>query len=107
MTGSDSKRLRLCVLVAALSVAALAGPAWAPRAGELDSKPARDLFGAVRGPTTGTAKPIGFFSKGCLAGASELSTTGDDWQVMRPSRNRNWGMPVLVKTIEAYRARRP
>jgi penicillin-insensitive murein endopeptidase len=81
-------------------VIALAASLAAPRAAELDAKPARDLFGAVRGPTSGPSKPIGFFSKGCLAGAVELPTNGDDWQVMRLSRNRNWGTPALVRTIK-------
>jgi penicillin-insensitive murein endopeptidase len=76
--------------------------AWisAPGSAELDSKPARDLFGAVTSPSTGSARPIGFYAKGCLAGAASLPLDGDDWQVMRLSRNRNWGMPVLVKTIQ-------
>jgi penicillin-insensitive murein endopeptidase len=89
-------RLRRAGVVCVTLVALLS----ATRAGELDSKPARDLFGAVRGPTSGAPKPIGFFSKGCLSGAVPLPINGDDWQVMRLSRNRNWGMPILVKTIE-------
>jgi penicillin-insensitive murein DD-endopeptidase len=95
----DSQRLRFSCPVA-LAAAALVFGLTMSLASELDSKPARDLFGAVSGPTNGTPKPIGFFSKGCLAGAVALPIDGNDWQVMRLSRNRNWGMPVLVKTIE-------
>jgi penicillin-insensitive murein endopeptidase len=72
----------------------------APRATEIENEPARDLFGAVTKPSSGAPRTIGFFSKGCLAGAVPLPIDGEDWQVMRLSRNRNWGMPVLVRTIE-------
>jgi len=83
-------------------LAALAFMAFisAPRATEIESEPARDLFGAVSKPSPGSPRPIGFFSKGCLAGAVQLPITGEDWQVMRLSRNRNWGMPALLRTIE-------
>jgi len=84
----------------ALAALALAACLSGPRAGEIDQKPARDLFGAVVTPSSGAPRPIGFFSKGCLAGAVSLPTDGSDWQVMRLSRNRNWGTPILVKTIE-------
>jgi penicillin-insensitive murein DD-endopeptidase len=30
---------------------------------------------------------------------------GPDWQVMRLSRNRNWGHPVLIRFLERYAAR--
>jgi penicillin-insensitive murein endopeptidase len=99
VTTFDSALLRSsrCAALAAALLGALLFPAAAD---DLDSRPARDLFGAVARPTSGPPKPIGFFSKGCLAGAAELPIDGDDWQVMRLSRNRNWGMPILVKTIE-------
>src|SRR5581483_2534182 len=42
--------------------------------------------------------------KGCLAGAEALPITGADWQVMRLSRNRNWGYPTLIKVIERIAA---
>ncbi|SEC92902.1 penicillin-insensitive murein endopeptidase [Rhizobiales bacterium GAS188] len=88
---------QFCVaLLCAALLSCLPGSA----AAGVDDKPARDLFGAVTTPTTGAARPLGFFAKGCLAGAVALPLDGDDWQVMRLSRNRNWGTPVLVKTIE-------
>ena len=79
------------LLFAGLTGAAAAG---------IDDKPARDLFGAVTTPTSGSPQPLGFFSKGCLSGAVALPLDGNDWQVMRLSRNRNWGMPSLVHMIE-------
>jgi penicillin-insensitive murein endopeptidase len=32
----------------------------------------------------------------------ELPMTGEAWQVMRPSRNRNWGNPRLIDFIERF-----
>jgi penicillin-insensitive murein endopeptidase len=31
-----------------------------------------------------------------------LPITGPTWQVMRPSRNRNWGNPQLIPFIERF-----
>lgn len=62
---------------------------------------AKALFGAVATPDDGVpAKSIGYYSRGCLAGAVALPITGPHWQVMRLSRNRNWGHPDLVRMIE-------
>jgi penicillin-insensitive murein endopeptidase len=61
---------------------------------------ARDLFGRKPIPFPGPAHSIGFYSHGCLAGAVPLPTDGKTWQVMRLSRNRNWGNPKLVALIE-------
>jgi penicillin-insensitive murein endopeptidase len=47
-----------------------------------------------------TARVIGFYSKGCLAGAKALPINGKTWQVMRLSRNRNWCHPSLVQFLE-------
>jgi penicillin-insensitive murein endopeptidase len=62
--------------------------------------PARQLFG--RRPTPAPLQPrsIGFYSKGCLAGGMALPINGRTWQVMRLSRNRNWGHPQLVDLLE-------
>jgi len=57
---------------------------------------AKDVFGGVPGPTGGGAAAIGFYSKGCVTGAAQLPESGPTWQVMRLSRNRNWGHPELV-----------
>ncbi len=61
---------------------------------------ARELFGSVPGPAPLAARSIGFYSKGCLAGGLPLPLNGPDWQVMRTSRNRNWGSPQLVDYLE-------
>jgi penicillin-insensitive murein endopeptidase len=62
--------------------------------------PAKDLFGAAKGPAPMAARAIGFYAKGCLAGAAALAIDGPAWQAMRLSRNRNWGHPELVALIE-------
>jgi len=62
--------------------------------------PAKELFGRKATPLPGPALPIGSYADGCLAGAVELPISGPSWQVMRLSRNRNWGTPRLVQFIE-------
>jgi penicillin-insensitive murein endopeptidase len=61
---------------------------------------ARDLFGAATEPAPLAARSIGGYAKGCLAGGVSLPINGPDWQVMRLSRNRNWGNPRLVDYLE-------
>ncbi|UMY18079.1 penicillin-insensitive murein endopeptidase [Methylobacterium organophilum] len=71
------------------------------------STPAKALFGRVTGPTGGTPQSFGSYAKGCFAGGEALPMDGATWQVMRPSRNRMWGMPHLVNFIERLAARAP
>ena len=62
--------------------------------------PARDLFGRKTTPTKAPPKVVGFYAKGCLDGGEALPIDGDTWQVMRLSRNRNWGHPALIDFLE-------
>jgi penicillin-insensitive murein endopeptidase len=64
------------------------------------SPPARDLFGAATAPAPLATRAIGSYAKGCLAGGVALPINGPDWQVMRLSRNRNWGTPQLLDYLE-------
>jgi penicillin-insensitive murein DD-endopeptidase len=66
------------------------------------SKPAMSLFSQKQLPSLGKALAIGYYPRGCLQGGSELPTTGPTWQVMRVSRNRNWGHPELVQFLERF-----
>ena len=59
--------------------------------------PAKELFGRKSAPAQMEARTIGFYAKGCLAGGVALPINGRTWQVMRLSRNRNWGHPNLVR----------
>jgi penicillin-insensitive murein endopeptidase len=62
--------------------------------------PAKQLFGRRTRPSKDEPHVIGFYAKGCLAGGAELPIDGPTWQVMRLSRNRNWGHPELIKFLE-------
>ena len=80
------------------------------RAALLQSLPAdaaQRLFGDVASPSPGPPRAIGGYSRGCLEGAVELPADGPNWQVMRPSRRRAWGHPVLIDFIERLAARVP
>ena len=67
-----------------------------------DNTPAKVLFGQAVQPADLASRSIGSYSRGCLAGADPLPYDGPSWQVMRLSRNRNWGMPELVAFIEKF-----
>lgn len=84
------------VLVAGLALVAFG-------AGALAAAPtAKQLFGAITAPTGGPVRSIGSYAKGCLSGAVPLPLDGEHWQVMRLSRNRNWGTPELVHYLERF-----
>ncbi|MGO9486289.1 MAG: penicillin-insensitive murein endopeptidase, partial [Rhodomicrobium sp.] len=63
---------------------------------------ARELFGAAKAPANLATRSIGFYARGCLAGGKPLPVNGPAWQVMRLSRNRNWGHPSLIRYIERF-----
>src|SRR5215472_10322242 len=67
-----------------------------------NSPPASALFSEKKLPSLGKAMAIGYYPRGCLQGGVELPPTGPTWQVMRPSRNRNWGHPDLVNFLERF-----
>ncbi|HEU5019528.1 MAG TPA: penicillin-insensitive murein endopeptidase [Pseudolabrys sp.] len=64
--------------------------------------PASILFSEKQLPSIGASRAIGYYPRGCLAGGVELPVNGPTWQVMRLSRNRNWGHPELVGFIERF-----
>ncbi len=105
-------RSRALLLWAGLLAVPL-GSSLAQDRGTLDPKPlpplanpadptlaAKQLFGRVTQPLDGKPRSIGYYAHGCLAGAEALPVTGDAWQVMRLSRDRNWGNPVLIAFLE-------
>lgn len=69
--------------------------------------PAKELFGKKTDAAQLKARAIGFYSKGCLAGGVALPVNGQTWQVMRLSRNRNWGHPDLIAFLERFAAKVP
>jgi penicillin-insensitive murein endopeptidase len=95
-----------------------AAPAAAQDKGTLDPKPlpplehpndpklpAKQLFGRKVEPSKDAAHVYGFYAHGCIAGAEQLPIDGPTWQVMRLSRNRNWGHPNMVKFLERLSAK--
>ncbi len=63
---------------------------------------AKFLFAAKKLPSIGKAMAIGYYPRGCLQGAVELPPDGPTWEVMRLSRNRNWGHPELVQFLKRF-----
>jgi len=64
------------------------------------STPAKELFARKTKPLATSPRSIGFYSGGCLSGGVALPIDGPAWQVMRLSRNRNWGHPKLIALLE-------
>jgi penicillin-insensitive murein endopeptidase len=67
--------------------------------------PAKEVFGRALTPAEAQARSIGFYSRGCLAGAKALPVDGQTWQVMRLSRNRMWGHPTMIAFLERFSRR--
>src|ERR1700682_1271255 len=102
-----------------LSVAfANATAALAQDKGSVDAKPlpplanpndpklgAKELFGRKVLPAAMPTRVVGFYAKGCIAGAEALPINGETWQVMRLSRNRNWAQPKMVALLERLAAK--
>jgi len=95
--------------------AIMAAPVRAQDAGTLDPKPlppladplapgipAKQVFGRALTPLEAQTRSIGFYSRGCLAGAKALPVNGESWQVMRLSRNRMWGNPAMISFLERF-----
>ena len=64
--------------------------------------PAKEVFGRALTPVEAQARSIGFYSRGCLAGAKALPVDGESWQVVRLSRNRMWGNPAMIAFLERF-----
>ncbi len=63
----------------------------------VDTREAKKAFGAVKEPAGQMApRAIGQYNLGCVAGAAKMQANGPGWQLMRLSRNRFWGHPVLL-----------
>jgi penicillin-insensitive murein endopeptidase len=110
----------ILLLLPLLLPSALAGSsaALAQDKGSVDPKPlpplanpgdpklaAKELFGRKVLPAAMPARVIGFYAKGCIAGAEALPIDGPTWQVMRLSRNRNWAHPDMVALLERLSAK--
>src|SRR5712671_5240284 len=110
---------RLLLILFVLSSAVLsASAALAQDKGSVDLKPlpplanpndpklgAKELFGRKVLPAAMPTHVVGFYAKGCIAGAEGLPINGETWQVMRLSRNRYWAHPDMVALIKRLAAR--
>src|SRR5882757_2703673 len=74
---------------------------------QLPPDAAKILFGRESTPAAGPPQAIGSYERGCLSGAIALPADGPNWQVMRPSRNRAWGHPVLIAFLERLAQKLP
>jgi penicillin-insensitive murein endopeptidase len=101
------------ILPTLMALMLTAGPVMAQDKGTLDphplpplanpddpKTPAKQLFGRRTTAAKMDTHVIGFYAKGCLAGGEALPINGPTWQVMRLSRNRNWGHPSLIRFLE-------
>src|ERR1700693_5169143 len=61
---------------------------------------AKELFGRKVLPAAMPTRVVGFYAKGCIAGAEALPINGETWEGMRLSRNRNWAHPNLVALLK-------
>src|ERR1700721_2977480 len=66
---------------------------------------AKELFARKLLPAAMPTRVIGGYSAGCIAGAVQMPVNGDTWQVMRLSRNRNWGYPDLIALLKRLSVR--
>lgn len=109
--------IRSLALIAALVIG---GSAFAQEKGTVDPKPlpplanlndptlpAKELFGRRTAPASLQARSIGSYARGCMAGAAAIPVDGETWQIMRLSRNRNWGHPQLIALLQRLSARIP
>jgi penicillin-insensitive murein DD-endopeptidase len=114
----NRRRFFSAIFLALLSLAAEGSAALAQDKGSVDPKPlpplanpndpklpAKELFARRLLPAAMPTQVIGYYSKGCIAGAQPLPINGPTWQVMRLSRNRNWGHPDLIALLKRLAAK--
>jgi penicillin-insensitive murein endopeptidase len=112
-----NRRLILPFLLVCAALASAAA-ARAQDKGDVNAKPlppiakpndpklgAKELFGRKILPAAMPTRLVGFYAKGCIAGAEALPINGETWQVMRLSRNRYWAHPNMVALLERLAAK--
>ena len=108
----------ILILLLLLSALVSASSALAQDKGSVNPKPlpplanpndpklgAKELFGRKVLPAAGPTHVVGFYAKGCIAGAEGLPINGDTWQVMRLSRNRYFAHPDMVALVKRLSAK--
>lgn len=94
--------MRYLLKIAMISLSV--GAAGAIAVDAVAAEAAKNIFGAIREPSRAVSEPHGTYARGCLAGAVALPESGPNWQVMRLSRNRNWGHPALLEFVQRLSA---
>ena len=61
---------------------------------------ANKIFSKLSTPTKTQPSAIGSYAKGCLAGARALPIIGENWQILHPKRQRNWGHPSTIEFVK-------
>src|SRR6478752_4852282 len=105
--------LRLILFPLLISAMVASATALAQDKGSVDQAPlpplanpndpklgAKELFGRKVLPAAMPTRVVGFYAKGCIAGAEGLPINGETWQVMRLSRNRYWAHPNMVALVK-------
>ncbi len=69
---------------------------------ECSSSPAANNWATIKQTAQigDSAQSIGSYTAGCLSGAVSLPPNGTGYQLMRPTRNRSYGHPDLIRFIE-------
>jgi penicillin-insensitive murein endopeptidase len=101
VAGAGAERASMAQTQASAAIVPTPMPPPKPAVSEA-KLPAKLLFSEKKLPSLGKAMAIGYYPRGCLQGGVELPVDGPNWQVMRLSRNRNWGHPELVKFLERF-----
>lgn len=87
-------------IVSVLSLVSLSGLSCSAHAVR---KPAEENpWSKVTKPSSGKQRAVGFYSDGCLGGASALPLNGHGFQTMRPSRHRYYGTTELLDFIQRF-----
>src|SRR5215213_11888459 len=110
--------LRPILILLLISLTVASAPLAAQDKGSVDPKPlprlanpndpklgAKELFGRKLLPAAMPTHVVGFYARGCIAGAEGLPINGEGWQVMRLSRNRYFGHPDLVALVKRLAAK--
>ncbi len=84
------------------NLTSLATPATASVPANINTIPAKKLFGNEVRPANLRPHAIGTYALGCMAGAQQLPLNGPAWQIMRPSRNRSWALPQMISLLEKF-----
>jgi penicillin-insensitive murein endopeptidase len=92
-----------CGIAAAQDLGTMTPKPLPPLAHPEDPKTAaKELFGRETKPVHSAPVSIGYYTNGCITGAMALPINGPTWQVMRLSRNRNWGHPQMISLLERF-----